>query len=299
MAKIWQPLVHRLCDAVRRPPARARKLATRVAMMPRDTNGQNCIFGGVLLSNIDIAGAIVARQACTAGLIQRVVTRAMDPVEFTKPVLVNDILTCYGKVTRVGKTSIAVHVDVEVDRNGVIIPVANADIVYVSVGDDFRPTPIACAPKSRRKTTAPAPKVAPTQHVGERVLAIRKTMLPYETNGMGNIFGGVLLSHMDLAGSYVARRACANSYIDRCVTRLMDKIEFKQPVHVNDVISCYGSVTRIGNSSVTVHVEVEADRGGVIIPVTSADMVFVAVDENSKPISVRCSAKSTECGGKA
>jgi acyl-CoA thioesterase YciA len=115
---------------------------------------------------------------------------------------------------------------------------------------------------------------------------------------MGNIFGGVLLNHMDLAGAYVAHRACANSYIDRCVTRLMDKIEFKQPVHVNDVITCYGSVMRIGNTSITVRVDVEADRGGKIIPVTCANMVFVAVDGHGKPVSVGCARKGAECGSK-
>lgn len=273
--------------------SRAKKLATRVAMMPRDTNGQGHIFGGVLLSNIDIAGAIAARQACSSEVIRKVVTRAMDPVEFTKPVLVNDILTCYGKVTRVGNTSIGVHVDVEVDRNGLIIPVAQADMVFVSVDENERPVPISCAPKSRRRKTPTGKPAAtpPEKPIGERVLAIRKTMLPFETNGMGNIFGGVLLSHMDLAGSYVARRACANSYIDRCVTRLMDRVEFKQPVHVNDVISCYGSIVRIGTTSIKVRVEVEADRRGKIIPVTCADMVFVAVDENGNPTGVsKCGA---------
>lgn len=281
--------------------SRAKKLATRVAMMPRDTNGQGHIFGGVLLSEIDIAGAIVARQACKDTLLRKVVTRAMDPVEFTKRVFVNDILTCYGKVTRVGNTSIAVHVDVEVDRNGEIIPVAKADIVYVSVDDDGRPTAIACAPKNRRRKKQPkgnASGTADLQPLGERVVAIRKTMMPFETNGMGNIFGGVLLSHMDLAGSYTARRACPNSYIDRCVTRFMDKVEFKQPVHVNDVITCYGTVLRIGKTSVTVRVEVEADRGGQIIPVTSANMVFVAVDADGNPVPVQCGSVGTACGVK-
>ncbi len=278
--------------------SRAKRLAMRVAMMPRDTNGQGYIFGGVLLSNIDLAGASVAKQACPAGLIKKVVTRAMDPVDFTKPVLVNDILTCYGKVTRVGSTSLSVHVDVDVDRGGLIIPVASADMVFVSVDDDERPLAIPCAPKRRnRRPVTPKPAVAPLVPIGPRVLAMRKTMLPFETNGMGNIFGGVLLSHMDLAGSYVARRFCANAYIDRCVTRFMDKVEFKQPVHVNDVITCYGSVTRIGTTSVTVHVEVEADRGGLIIPVTSADMVFVAVDNDGKPTAIGCCPKSTGCGG--
>ena len=266
----------------------ARQLATRIAMMPRDTNGAGHIFGGVLLSDIDIAGAIVARGAC-GGLVNRVVTRAMDKVEFKKPVLVNDILTCYGTITRVGRTSVSVHVDVEVDRAGEIIEVTEADVVYVAVDEDGKPARIPCgdaAPAARRVPAADPPENLDPKN---RVLALRKAMMPNEINGMGNIFGGVLLSYMDLAGSYAARRVCASNYIHRCVTRLMDRVEFKQPVHVNDVISCYGTVTRIGNTSVNVHVEVEALRNGEIIPVTSADLIFVALDEEGMPTSVLCS----------
>jgi acyl-CoA thioesterase YciA len=276
---------------------RAKQLATRVAMMPRDTNGHGAIFGGVILSYIDIAGAMVARQACGPGNIRRMVTRAMSQIEFRKPVLVNDILSCYGRITRVGKTSVNVHVDVEVDRNGKTIKVTKADLTFVHVDENDRPIAIACAPKTRRKKPAAA-EPAPEVPIGERVLAVRKTMFPNETNGMGNIFGGILLSYMDLAGSYVAKRVCANNFIDRCVTRFMDKVEFKQPVKVNDVISCYGSVVAIGETSIKVHVEVEADRAGLVIPVTSADLVFVAVDEQGNPTGVRCStsAPSTKCG---
>ena len=267
----------------------ARQLATRIAMMPRDTNGAGHIFGGVLLSDIDIAGAIVAKGACPGGLINRVVTRAMDKVEFNKPVLVNDILTCYGTITHVGRTSISVHVDVEVDRAGEIIEVTEADVVYVSVDADDKPIPISCGDSSPTPRRLPAPEPPENLNPNNRVLALRKAMMPNEINGMGNIFGGVLLSYMDLAGSYAARRVCANNYIHRCVTRLMDRIEFKQPVHVNDVISCYGTVTRIGKTSINVHVEVEALRNGETILVTSADLVFVALDEEGMPTSVLCS----------
>jgi acyl-CoA thioesterase YciA len=123
-------------------------------------------------------------------------------------------------------------------------------------------------------------------------------MMPFETNGMGNIFGGMLLSYMDLAGSYVARRVCSNHFIHRCVTRFMDKVEFKQAVHVNDVISCYGTVTKVGTTSIKVHVEVEADRAGEIIPVTQADLVFVAVDEAGKPAAVVCSTEGKTSTGR-
>jgi acyl-CoA thioesterase YciA len=280
----WRPLMANI--------SRAKHLATRVAMMPRDTNGFGHIYGGVILSNIDIAGATTVRKACGPGVITRCVTRAMDQVEFRQPVYVSDVLTCWGRITRVGKSSISVHVDVEADRNGVIIPVTKADLVFVSVDANDRPIPIPCAPRKPRKR--PPVVVPPVEKpIGERVLAVRKTMFPNETNGMGNIFGGILLTYMDIAGEYVARRACANSYIDRCVTRFMDRVEFKQPVKVNDVISCYGSLVSIGETSIKVHVEVEADRRGQIIPVTSCDLVFVAVDEHGQPANVACATKKS------
>ena len=275
----------------------ARQLAGRIGMVPRDTNGQGTISGGVLLCHIDLAAAVVARSACANLRVTRMVTRAMDQVEFTRPVLVDDILTCYGTVTRVGKTSVTVKVDVEVEREGEILPVTQATAVFVALDEQGKPTPV-CGNKQQHHehfpatTTVSAPKTVPPSPMplrGERVVALRKYMLPAETNGMGNIFGGLLLTYMDMAGHYTARQACKNRVITRCVTRLMDKIEFKEPVHVNDIITCYGTITKVGRTSITVHIDVEAERQGETIQVTQADLVFVAVDTGGRPVPV-CSS---------
>lgn len=282
----------------------ARQLAVRIAMMPRDINGQGTISGGVLLCHIDLAAAIVARSACASMKINRMVTRAMDKVEFTRPVQVDDILSCYGRVTRIGNTSVTVHVEVEVEREGSAYPVTEATAVFVALDDDGKPTPV-CGGKTKcheapeataQPANPPAPAaVAPSPVVpalGERVVALRKFMLPAETNGMGNIFGGLLLTYMDMAGHYTARQACKNRIISRCVTRLMDKIEFKEPVHVNDIITCYGVITKVGRTSITVHIDVEAERHGQVIQVTQADLVFVAVDMAGRPVPVCLSGQS-------
>lgn len=273
-------------------PKPARLLAARIAMMPRDTNGQGTISGGVLLCHIDLAAAVVARSACESMRINRMVTRAMDQVEFTRPVKVDDILSCYGTVIRVGKTSVTVRIEVEVERDGETLPVTEATAVFVALDEAGKPTPVCSAhrqkhehPTSQEKPSKPRPPVtAPVR--GERVVALRKYMLPAETNGMGNIFGGMLLTYMDMAGHYTARQACNNRVISRCVTRLMDKIEFKEPVHVNDIITCYGMITKVGRTSITVHIDVEAERHGEIIQVTQADLVFVAVDMAGRPVPV-------------
>ncbi|MBX9690137.1 MAG: hypothetical protein K2X27_25725 [Candidatus Obscuribacterales bacterium] len=277
-----------------------RILAVRLPMMPRDTSELGNISGGVILSQIDLAAAIVSRRACSNMRIDRMVTRAMNEVEFTSPVQVGDVLCCYGSVQRIGNTSVTVLVEVEVDRNGEMIPVTQATAVFVALDKDGKPTPLCndktpprkSRPKASKAKTPPKPDQVTAAPNPERIVALKKVMMPNETNGMGNIFGGLLMTYMDWAGSYVARRSCKNKVIARCVTRFMDKIEFKEPVHVNDVITCYGSVTKIGTTSVSVHVEVEADRGGQTIPVTQAELVFVAVNARGKKVAVSCAARS-------
>jgi len=98
-------------------------------MMPEHENPSGNIFGGVLLSKIDIAGAIAARQAHPG----RVVTVAMDSVIFKKPVLRGDLLICWADIVKIGKTSITTKIRVEVNRGGEIIQVTEAEATYVAV----------------------------------------------------------------------------------------------------------------------------------------------------------------------
>jgi acyl-CoA thioesterase YciA len=118
----------------------SREPAIRVPMMPKDTNSQGTIFGGILLSYLDHAGAIATRAHC-----ERVVTVKMTEVVFHQPVLVGDVVTFYAAVTRIGNTSITVHVDVEAERwraPGQGVKVTEADIVYVNLDENRKPTPI-------------------------------------------------------------------------------------------------------------------------------------------------------------
>lgn len=117
----------------------------RVAMMPSDTNAHGTIFGGVILSHIDQAGAIAAR-AYTKG---RVVTVAMKEVEFHKPVYVGDIVSYFAWVTALGTTSITVKVEVVAERYrpyGRKVEVTEAEVVYVSVDDHFEKIPVSREP---------------------------------------------------------------------------------------------------------------------------------------------------------
>jgi len=116
--------------------------------------------------------------------------------------------------------------------------------------------------------------------------ALRITLLPRDTNRHGTIFGGVILSHIDLAGAIEARKTCG---IYNFVTVAMDKVVFHKPVFVGDVVSFYTATKKIGRTSVTVKVVVEATRADnqETVRVTEAQVVFVAVDENWKPVPIR------------
>jgi len=116
-------------------------------MMPRDTNAQGTIFGGVLLSYIDQAGAVGAFcEIQRAGWPrQGLVTVAMNAVEFHQPVFVGDLVSFWTQVTKVGTTSITIHVSVEAEREGGRVRVTEADVVFVAIGDALRdrhPRPI-------------------------------------------------------------------------------------------------------------------------------------------------------------
>lgn len=113
--------------------------AIRVLMMPRDTNAHGTIFGGVILSYIDQAGAIEARrQGC-----ELLVTISMDKVVFHEPVFVGDLVSFWTETLRIGTTSITTKVLVEVIRNGDRrVTVTEAQVVYVNVGEDRKPKPI-------------------------------------------------------------------------------------------------------------------------------------------------------------
>lgn len=115
--------------------------AIRVMMMPRDTNAHGTIFGGVLLSYIDQAGAVEARKHTP----HKFVTVAMNGVEFKKPVFVGDVLSFHTEVVRSGRTSVTIRVIVEAERftapSNVVI-VTEATLVYVAVDESGAPIPL-------------------------------------------------------------------------------------------------------------------------------------------------------------
>lgn len=112
--------------------------------------------------------------------------------------------------------------------------------------------------------------------------AIRVLMMPRDTNAHGTIFGGVILSYIDQAGAIEARR----QGVGLMVTVSMDKVVFHQPVLVGDLVSFWTETVRVGRTSITTRVVVEAIRaaaGAEKVKVTEANVVYVHVDEHGKP----------------
>jgi acyl-CoA thioesterase YciA len=115
---------------------------------------------------------------------------------------------------------------------------------------------------------------------------LRVTMLSRDTNAHGTIFGGVILSHIDLAGAIAASRQAPRNF----VTRAMREVGFIAPVYVGDVVSFYTGVLCEGKTSVTIQVIVEAERSKEPrrrVKVTEAEVVYVAVDEDGNPTPIR------------
>jgi len=154
--------------------------------------------------------------------------------------------------------------------------------------------------------------------MSDRVPAIRVLLLPKDTNAYGTIFGGVILSHIDLASAIEARRIAPHHY----VTKAMREVEFHEPVHLGDIVSFYTETVHVGRTSVTVRVLVEAERWGdapelgidwprlagnaaeeaghdrtnsgsatsgrgETVKVTEAEVVLVAIDAQGRPVPVR------------
>jgi acyl-CoA thioesterase YciA len=120
----------------------------------------------------------------------------------------------------------------------------------------------------------------------EVIPAIKVLLLPKHTNVFGTIFGGVILSHIDLASAVEARKAGAH----RFVTKAMREVEFHQPVLLGDIVSFFTETVRIGRTSITVRVTVVAERWGAgrgeQVKVTEAEIVMVAVDASGRPTPI-------------
>ena len=128
----------------------------------------------------------------------------------------------------------------------------------------------------------PATKMAPGRLPDDRELVLRVMPMPADVNGNGDIFGGWVMAQVDVAGAVLPYRIAKG----RIATVAVNQFVFKQPVSLGDLLSFYARVERIGTTSVTVHVEVYAERNPVdpqIVKVTEASLTYVAIDAEGRP----------------
>ena len=120
---------------------------------------------------------------------------------------------------------------------------------------------------------------APSQPQGE--LVIRTIAMPADTNSNGDMFGGWMVSQMDLGGAIYARNVSRS----RITTVAIDAMSFIQPVYVGDIVSCHAALLKVGRTSIRIEVEVWAQRakGGEHVRVTKGTFTYVAIDDKGRP----------------
>ena len=120
----------------------------------------------------------------------------------------------------------------------------------------------------------------------DREAAVRTLAMPKDTNGLGDIFGGWIMSHADIAGAIIAFRRAGG----RVVTVAVNDFVFVSPVYVGDVVSFYTDVTRVGNTSLTVDVTVFSQRSDgereTTVKVATAQLTYVRVGANRRPVPI-------------
>lgn len=125
---------------------------------------------------------------------------------------------------------------------------------------------------------SPPPAALPT----DKELVLKVIPMPADCNANGDIFGGWVMAQVDLAGSVLPAR-----YVQgRMATVAVNEFIFKQPVRVGDILSFFSSIARVGNTSITVEVEVYAERfadQGRYVKVTEARLTYVAIDGTGRP----------------
>lgn len=135
---------------------------------------------------------------------------------------------------------------------------------------------------SKEASTSSASPMSPLRLPDDRELVLRVMPMPADANANGDIFGGWIMAQVDLAGAVLPSRIAKG----RIATVAVKEFLFKQPVSIGDLLSFYAKVERIGSTSITVHVEVYAERNPAalqVVKVTEASVTYVAIDTQGKP----------------
>jgi acyl-CoA thioesterase YciA len=273
----------------------------RVVAMPMDTNPAGDVFGGWLISQMDLAAGTTAAFRARG----RCVTVAIDSFTFHEPVVVGDEVSIYTKIIRIGRTSITVHVETwrrarnTTDR----YKVTQGKFTFVALDDRRQPRPLP--PEDGFNTLAewdqdslaglpnnavPRKSLSGNGGSGQKFskpsgdLTVRVIAMPNNINAAGDVFGGWVMSQMDLAGgSMMSMRSCTKT-----VTVAIDRVSFLAPMMVGDELSVYTEIVKIGRTSATIAVQAwrRPQRQRCLQLVTHGTFVFVALDDNNRPTPI-------------
>ena len=281
-----------------------------VRMMPQDANPAGFVHAGVVLRNIDLIGAIVAmRHARTS-----VVTVSIDRMDFLATGRVGEVMYFKGYINYVGNTSMEVGVRVETEdlQTSHLCHAASAYLTFVAVDAERKPTPVpplrletpdehrrfgeARQRRDMRKNERRSEREG--QHRsredelalaggdlgggGLRDVVMPVRMMPQDANPAGNVHGGVILRHIDMAGSIAAMRHCQGTV----VTSAIERMEFLSTGKVGEVMSFKASVNMAVDHSMEVGVRVESENlfTGEIRHAASAYLSFHALDDARQPM---------------
>jgi len=253
------------------PAPTTKPLTLRMMPMPADLNPAGDVFGGWIMAMVDIAGGIAAIRRTRS----RVVTVAVNSFVFKQPVGVGDMVSFYAEVVSVGKTSVTIDVEVFAEQNPTdprLVKVTEARLTYVAMDETGAKRQIPAEPLSSEPYQA-ACAALPNKEVVLQVMP-----MPGALNPAGDVFGGWIMSMVDIAGAIPAIRRARS----KVATVEVDSFVFKQPVSVGDLVSFYAEILSVGDSSITVDVEVFARRNPEnpeVVKVTEARLTYVAIDE--------------------
>lgn len=271
--------------------ARARKTTSIVKPRFADTIADRAINAGWLLSEMDIAGGDRAYQYVNG----RAVTVGLEAMQFNAPVYIGDSVTIYTEVIRQGRSSVAIKVEAfaESRQGGNRRKVTEGTFTFVHIDEHGRARAIeGKAPFGETKAKAAKPKASATDtldHEPElepgQELSLRTVPHPRDKNANGDIFGGWILDKMDEAGGLRAMRFARKTTVPRAI----DAMTFHKPVSERNEVSFYTQIERVGDTSVTIRVEAWALREDLTKyeKVTEGTFVYVAIDKELKPVSVK------------
>lgn len=269
----------------------------RVVAMPTDTNPAGDVFGGWLISQMDLAAGTTAAFRARG----RCATVAIDRFTFHEPVAVGDEVSIYTKITRTGRTSLTVHAETwrRARNTTERYKVTQGKFTFVALDDSRRPCALPpedgfYAVPEQKDGTIPqptghdartdAPMADTTLRAPSGDLSVRVIAMPNNTNAMGDVFGGWVMSQMDLAaGSMVSQHTGTKT-----VTVAIDSVSFLAPMTVGDELSVYTKIIKVGRTSATVAVQAwrRPQRMRQLQLVTHGTFVFVALDDNNRPTPI-------------